>query len=86
AIMLAGGSRIMLDHADPRRAVMERGEALFQVRHDDRHPFSVDARGLALTDLGTVFDVRLGRRMTRVAVAEGAVMVDPRGAALRLDA
>ena len=86
AIMLAGGSRIMLDHADPRRAVMERGEALFQVRHDDRHPFSIDARGLALTDLGTVFDVRLGRRVTRVAVAEGAVMVDPRGAALRLDA
>ena len=85
-ITLAGASRIMLDHGDPRRAVIERGEALFQVRHDGRHPFAVDARGLALTDLGTVFDVRLGTRQTRVAVAEGAVMVDPRGAALRLDA
>jgi len=85
-ITLAGGSRIVLDHADPRRAVLERGEALFRVRHDDRHPFAVRAGDVALVDLGTVFDVRMGARQTRVAVAEGAVMVDPKGAALRLDA
>ncbi|WP_322963627.1 FecR family protein [Sphingomonas fuzhouensis] len=84
-ITLAGLSRIELDHADPRRAVLARGEALFQVRHDARHPFAVQAGPVALVDLGTVFDVRLGRQ-TRVAVAEGAVMVDPKGAALRLDA
>ncbi|MET4895888.1 FecR domain-containing protein [Sphingomonadaceae bacterium jetA1] len=84
-IELAGGSRMRLDHADPRRAVVERGEALFRVRHDAAHPFTVQAGDLALTDLGTVFDVRLGERRTRVAVAEGAVMVDPKGAALRLD-
>ena len=45
----------------------------------------MQAGSLALVDLGTVFDVRLGQQ-TRVAVAEGAVMVDPKGAALRLDA
>lgn len=85
-IQLAGNSRVELDHGDPRRAVLARGEALFQVRHDADHPFAVKAGSLALVDLGTVFDVRLGSRHTRVAVAEGAVMVDPEGAALRLDA
>ncbi|KTW02983.1 FecR family protein [Sphingomonas sanguinis] len=86
AITLAGASRVALDRADPRRASLERGEALFRVKHDDRHPFEVQASGVALVDLGTVFDVRLGQRQTRVAVAEGAVLVDPKGAAMRLDA
>ncbi|WP_294235291.1 FecR domain-containing protein [uncultured Sphingomonas sp.] len=85
SIMMAGGSRIALDQADPRRAVLERGEALFRVRHDVRHPFTVQAGRVTLVDLGTVFDVRVGHE-TRVAVAEGAVMVDPTGAAVRLDA
>jgi len=85
SVTLAGLSRVELDHAEPRRAVLARGEALFQVRHDAQHPFAVQAGTLALVDLGTVFDVRMGGQ-TRVAVAEGAVMVDPKGAALRLDA
>ncbi|WP_230482903.1 FecR family protein [Sphingomonas sp. Leaf21] len=85
-ILLAGNSRVELDRADPRRAVLARGEALFRVRHDARHPFAVQAGTLSLVDLGTVFDVRIGQARTRVAVAEGAVMVDPKGAALRLDA
>lgn len=85
-IALAGASRVALDRADPRRAVLERGEALFRVKHDDRHPFAVQAGGVALVDLGTVFDVRMGQRQIRVAVAEGAVMVDPNGVGLRLDA
>ncbi|KQO50492.1 FecR family protein [Sphingomonas sp. Leaf257] len=85
SVTLAGLSRVELDRAEPRRAVLARGEALFQVRHDAQHPFAVQAGRLALVDLGTVFDVRMGGQ-TRVAVAEGAVMVDPKGAALRLDA
>ncbi|QXT36371.1 FecR domain-containing protein [Sphingomonas sanguinis] len=85
SVTLAGLSRVELDHAEPRRAVLARGEALFQVRHDAQHPFAVQAGTLALIDLGTVFDVRMGGQ-TRVAVAEGAVMIDPKGAALRLDA
>jgi len=84
SIVLAGASQVRLDHRAPRVATVERGEALFRVRHDSARPFQVQVGDLALTDLGTVFDVqRLGRR-TRVAVAEGAVMVDPDGAALRL--
>lgn len=84
-VTLAGLSRIELDRAEPRRAILSRGEALFQVRHDAQHPFAVQAGSVALVDLGTVFDVRLGQQ-TRVVVAEGAVMVEPKGAALRLDA
>ncbi|MEH3121587.1 MAG: FecR domain-containing protein [Sphingomonas phyllosphaerae] len=85
SIVLAGGTRVTLDRADPRRAGVERGEALFRIRHDTAHPFRVMAGDLALTDLGTVFDVKRASALTRVAVAEGAVLVDPDGAALRLD-
>lgn len=85
SIVLAGGSRVRLDRTQQRSATVEAGEALFQVRHDASKPFRVRARDLALTDLGTVFDVRLLGSRTYVAVAEGAVLVDPEGAAVRLD-
>lgn len=85
-IELAGGTRLRLDPARPRAATIEAGEALFHVRHDPRTPFRVEANGLPLQDLGTVFDIRLLGGRTQVAVGEGAVMVDPDGAALTLAA
>jgi transmembrane sensor len=85
SIVLAGGSRVRLDRAQQRSATVEAGEALFQVRHNASKPFRVRVRDLALTDLGTVFGVRLLGSRTYVAVAEGAVLVDPEGAAVRLD-
>lgn len=84
-IVLAGGSRVELDRNAPRFASVARGEMLFRVRHDGAHPFRVRAGSLEMTDLGTVFDVRRNAKTTRVAVAQGAVMIDPAGAALRLD-
>ena len=84
SIVLAGGSKVRLDHADARVASVERGEMLFSVRHDADHPFAVTVGDLKLVDLGTVFDVHAGGRRTQVSVGEGAVMVDPEGAALRL--
>lgn len=84
-IALSGASSLRLDRADRRMAMLDHGEALFRVRHDAAHPFAVTAGSLRLTDLGTVFDVNVAKAATRVAVAEGAVMVDPDGAALRLD-
>ncbi|KQR84250.1 FecR family protein [Sphingomonas sp. Leaf343] len=86
SIVLAGGSKVRLDHNAPRVATVERGEMLFRVRHDAAHPFTVGVGDLTLADLGTVFDVKADPQRTRVSVAEGAVMVDPEGAALRLDA
>jgi transmembrane sensor len=84
-IVLAGASAVRLDHDDPRVATVERGEMLFRVRHDAERPFAVQVGTLRLVDLGTVFDVKKATGNTRVAVSEGAVMVDPDGAALRLD-
>lgn len=84
SLVMAGGSSVQMDHHDDRVATVERGQILFRVRHDPARPFDVRAGTLALTDLGTVFDVSILGQRTRVAVAEGAVMVDPAGAALRL--
>jgi transmembrane sensor len=86
SVMLAGGSRIVLDRTDQRRATLEDGEALFRIRHDAARPFRVTVGRLALTDIGTVFDVKRAGPLTRVAVSEGAVLLDPDGAALQLDA
>ncbi len=84
SIVLAGGSSVRLDHRNPRIAAVDSGEMLFRVRHDADRPFAVQVGGLRLVDLGTVFDVKTLAGRTRVAVAEGAVMVDPDAAALRL--
>lgn len=85
SILLAGASRVTLDANDPRIATVDAGEMLFRVRHDVSRPFAVRVAGLRLVDLGTVFDVKTVAGHTVVAVAEGAVMVDPDGAAMRLD-
>jgi transmembrane sensor len=86
SVLVAGASKVRLDRRDPRTATVERGEMLFRVRHDAARPFTVAVGDLRLVDLGTVFDVKAVGGRTRVAVAEGAVMVDPDGAAMRLDA
>ncbi|WP_347304117.1 FecR domain-containing protein [Croceibacterium sp. TMG7-5b_MA50] len=85
-IDLAGGSRLTLDRNNPRFARLDGGRALFTVRHDAADPFVVEAGGHELLDAGTVFDVRDDAGGFAVAVAEGAVIVDPSGAAVRLDA
>ena len=85
-IALNGDSRLRLDRHDRRVAVLEQGEAFFSVRHDAAHPFAVQAGGATFQDVGTAFDVTHRAGVTRVAVREGAVLYDPGGAAVRLDA
>ncbi|MBN8811072.1 MULTISPECIES: FecR domain-containing protein [unclassified Sphingomonas] len=85
-IELGGGTAIRLDRADDRVASLERGEAVFHVRHDPARPFTVDAAGVAVRDLGTVFDLAVADTRIHVAVAEGSVMVAPEREALRLGA
>jgi transmembrane sensor len=73
-IHVNGGSRIVLDRAEPRFARLEQGEALFTVVHDESRPFNVAVGDARLHDLGTVFNVERGRDGTiEVQVAEGAV-------------
>ena len=63
-----------------RLAVLEVGEAAFEVSHDPRRPFKVMAGSAAISDLGTQFDVRLLPDSTLVTVLEGQVRVAPSAA------
>lgn len=74
---LAPESAVALDFLDGHRHVrLLKGEALFTVHHDTEHPFSVLAGHLTITDVGTVFDVRLeSRHEATVGVREGRVSV-----------
>ncbi len=84
AVTLGGATRVMLDRRDPRTATLERGQAMFVVRHDARDPFEVRVGGARLVDVGTAFDVKRTRGETRVAVSEGAVDYNPGSDGIRL--
>lgn len=83
---LNGGTRLILDHHDPRYAELAAGEAAFTIAHDAAHPFTVVAGQHRVQDAGTSFDlVRDGDDFT-VAVIAGAVLYDPGGVAVHLAA
>jgi len=83
-IALNGNSRLVLDRSNGRTARLERGEAMFNIVHDETRPFTIDVGGARMVDLGTRFDVVRRARGSEVAVAEGALLYDPAGAAVRL--
>jgi transmembrane sensor len=85
-IELAGGSRLLLDRAHPRRVTIERGEALFHVRHDPADPFVLRSGALEVRDVGTVFNVARDGAAFHVEVAEGAVLFQPNREAISLRA
>lgn len=85
-IALNGGTRITLDRKDPRYATLDRGEALFDVVHDDDAPFKVRVGDATLIDVGTKFNVVRDGKVTAVQVSEGAVIYNPESEAVRLDA
>jgi len=82
-IDLNGGSALALDPADTRSARLDEGQARFAVNHAGK-PFTVQAGGFAIQDLGTVFDVQLSDERLEVGVSEGKVLFDPGGANLAL--
>lgn len=85
-IVINGGSRLGLDRGNPRFARLETGEALFEVQHDARDPFVVEAGDVRLVDAGTAFNVvRTGSDLD-VAVSEGVVIVNPERENVRLPA
>jgi transmembrane sensor len=78
-------TRLLLDRADPRFAMLDHGQAYFTIRHDPSAPFKVDIGGVKLEDVGTAFDVIHERGRLDVAVAEGGVIFQPdRGSSLSL--
>ena len=76
-IHLNGETRVLLDKADPRVARIEKGEAVFEVAHDAAHPFTIWVGDTRIQDAGTVFNVSLAPSGFEIAVAEGAVVVNP---------
>ncbi|WDA39809.1 FecR family protein [Erythrobacter sp. BLCC-B19] len=84
SVTLGGGSRLTIEGA--RAARLESGQALFTIRHDAADPFVLQAGATRLVDAGTVFDVRMVGTSLDVAVAEGAVIIDPQAQGVRVDA
>jgi transmembrane sensor len=74
---LDAASRVRADVGGSRRRVeLLAGRARFDVAKDSwRRPFRVEAGGINVTALGTLFDVRLNAADVRVALFEGAVEV-----------
>ncbi|MFC3214226.1 FecR family protein [Novosphingobium panipatense] len=83
-VELAGGTAVQFDRKDERYARLQRGQALFTVKHNPAAPFKVDVADERLVDLGTVFDVRHDDEGLSVAVSEGTVQYDPEGVAVRI--
>lgn len=83
-IVLEDGSRVLLNtdsaisvgHEGGGRSVaLLKGEAFFEVRPDPAAPFTVEAADMAVTVVGTAFDVRITDDGGTVGVSEGEVHV-----------
>jgi len=78
-LRLGGGSAVRVAYSTAHRDVdLLQGEAYFKVRHDTGRPFVVRAHGIAVTAVGTAFNVRTDAGRTVVIVSEGVVEVVPR--------
>ena len=77
-VVLGPASRLTLarGYGERARQVELRGEALFDVPHDDSRPFTVHAGGAWVRDIGTTFSVQADSAAgVRVVVTAGAVAV-----------
>ena len=91
-VVLADGTQIVLntntrlsvkmDKAS-RKVNLESGEAFFTIAKDER-PFTIQAMGTQITDIGTAFDVYVADKALTVSVAEGIVEVDTGAQTVRL--
>lgn len=86
-VTLDDGSRVSLDSqtvlqvrysTDARRLRLERGQARFDVFHNARRPFSVDAGDRTVIATGTSFNIDLRQSAVVVTLIEGRVLVTPR--------
>jgi transmembrane sensor len=83
-VLLGAQTSLWVTYTHQRRiVVLDRGEARFDVAHDENRPFSVRAGHGAITAVGTSFSVQRERERVKVTVAEGIVRVEPRVAESR---
>lgn len=75
-VTLNGDSTVQIRYKDDvRQVILRRGEALFDVAHNSRRPFVVNAEGLNVRAVGTEFVVGLEDGGVEVTVEEGVVAV-----------
>lgn len=60
-----------------RTVWLDKGEAFFQVIHDDKRAFVLHALDFKVVDLGTEFSVRRDADRLEVTVLKGSVRIDP---------
>ena len=84
-ISLGDGSKIQLNtnsrlkvvsNVAGRKAWLDKGEAFFDIVHDNHHPFVVTIGNRRITDLGTKFLVRRGTHELTVSLIEGRARFD----------
>lgn len=84
AVTLADGSTLHLNTGtsvevslldDMRTVDLLKGEARFDVAHDARRPFYVNAGSASVRAVGTAFNVRLRADLTELTVIQGTVAV-----------
>jgi transmembrane sensor len=71
-IELNTDTRLRIASGNARKVWLDRGEAFFQIKHDDAHPFLVMAGAHRVVDLGTKFLIRQDSARTEVALMEGS--------------
>lgn len=85
-VRLADGTTIDMDAetrisvrlaGDRRQVALAAGQAIFDVAHDPSRPFTVEAAGREIRDVGTQFEVRNRPDGLTVTVAQGEVEVRP---------
>ena len=83
SVILNTNSRLDVNFSANRRDVrLVRGEAYFDVVHDNTRPFTVYARDYVVRDIGTAFNVHLSKAgLVEVGVTKGSVEVTPANAA-----
>ncbi len=85
-LVMNGDTRLALSGWNKRSVRLVQGQILLQLRDPDRGRVEVTSGDVQLVDVGTVFEVSRDGAQTRVIVSEGAVVADPSGARLKIDA
>lgn len=84
-IDLNGDTKVTLNKDDPRSAVLDRGEALFTIVHNEQAPFTVNVGDSVVRDAGTIFNIIRADGDIEVGVSEGLVIYNPEKERLALN-
>ena len=68
--------RVSSDATD-RKVWLDKGEAFFQIVHNEHHPFVIHALNFQVVDLGTEFSIRRDADRIEVMVLKGGVRIEP---------